>query len=334
MNQYHDTELQQSETVAESINNEQASVGKQDGIGNNNVARIAILAVVAIGILVIPFATLLSNRAHLLPKLPIFIGSRARPVNNGSAVLAVDTFGLSIQAKSNSASTREVLEQVAVEHLARLHRTYSRWADTNGDLMGSLLLKLTVDATGKVVDVDPLASHVTNTSFTKTVMDDVRKWKFPKVGVEAAEITVPLLFVPKGMDPDTVVQWERKVRSAQEGETPAGDLRAANKTPISAVGERTPTALPSAPHVIQPSVVKLSTVHVAKPKIEEVLIAVKTNRSVAIRENPRFSAKTVHEVDEDTQLSIVETKGDWLKVKIADAGFIGFVRKEFVSPIN
>jgi hypothetical protein len=64
-----------------------------------------------------------------------------------------------------------------------------------------------------------------------------------------------------------------------------------------------------------------------------VLIAVKTNRSVAIRENPRFSAKTVHEVDEDTRLSIVETRGDWLKVKIADAGF-GFVRKEFVSPIN
>jgi hypothetical protein len=55
---------------------------------------------------------------------------------------------------------------------------------------------------------------------------------------------------------------------------------------------------------------------------------------VAIRENPRFSAKTVHEVDEDTELSIVENRGDWLKVKIADAGFVGFVRKEFVSPIN
>lgn len=336
MHQFHDTELQQSETVAELINNEPASIGKQDGIGigNKNVARIAVLAVVAIGVLVIPLVTLLSSRAHLLPKLPIFIGSGARPVSTGSAVLAVDTFGLSIQAKSNSASTREVLEQVAVEHLARLHRTYSRWADTNGDLMGSLLLKLTVDATGKVIDVDPLAAHVTNTSFTKTVMDDVRKWKFPKVGVAAAEITVPLLFVPKGMDPDTVVQWERKVRSAQEGETPAGDLRAANKAPISAVGERTLTALPSALNVIQPSLAKSSMVHLAKPKTEDVLIAVKTNRSVAIRENPRFSAKTVHEVDEDTQLSIVETKGDWLKVKIADAGFIGFVRKEFVSPIN
>ena len=114
MHQSHDTELQQSETVTEVVDSEPSSAGKQDGIGNNNVARIAVLAVVAIGVLVMPAVILLSSRAHLLPKLPIFIGSGARPVNTGSAVLAVDTFGLSIQAKSNSASTREVLEQVAV----------------------------------------------------------------------------------------------------------------------------------------------------------------------------------------------------------------------------
>ena len=333
MRQFQDTELQQSETVAESVD-EPISIGKQNGIGNDNVARIAVLSVVAIGILVLPLATLLSSRGHLLPKLPIFIGSRARPVNSDSAILAVDAFGLSIQAKKDSAATREVLEQAAVQHLARLHRTYSRWADTNGDLMGSLLLKLTVDATGKVVSVDSLASHVTNSTFAKTVLDDVHKWKFPKAGVEAAEITVPLLFVPKGMDPDTVVQWERKVRSAQEGETSVEDLRVATKTPVSTEGEHVAPALPSASHVIQSSTVKSSTGQSAKPKKEEVLIVVRTNRAVAIRENPRFSAKTVHEVDEDTQLSIVENQGDWLKVKIADAGFIGFVRKEFVSPLN
>src|SRR5262245_18577701 len=237
MRQFHNAELQQSETVAESIN-EPVSIEKQNGIGDNNVARIAVLSIVAIGILALPLASLLSSRGHLLPKLPIFVGSRARPVNSDSAILAVDAFGLSIQAKKDSAATREILEQAAVQHLARLHRTYSRWADTHGDLMGSLLLKLRVDATGKVVSVDSLASHVTNSSFTKTVLDDVQKWKFPKAGVEAAEITVPLLFVPKGMDPDTVVQWERKIRSAQEGETPAADLRVATKAPISGEDER------------------------------------------------------------------------------------------------
>lgn len=334
MDQSHDAELQQSETATQIIDSEPTSPTKEDGIGNKNVARIAVLAVAAIGILMVPFVTFLSSRAYRMPKQPTFVGSRARPANTDSAVLAVDTFGLSIQAKTNSASTQEVLEQVAVEHLARLHRTYSRWADANGDLMGSLLLKLTVDATGKVADVAPLASHVTNTSFTKTVLDDVRKWKFPRAQMEVAEITVPLLFVPKGMDPETVVQWERQVRSAQEAETQAGDLRAASKAPISTGGERQPTVLSAVPPGIQPSAAKASTVPVAKPKTEEALIAARTNRSVAIRENPNFSARKVHEVDEDTELSIVENRGDWLKVKIADAGFIGFVRKEFVSPIN
>jgi hypothetical protein len=322
------------ETGTQLIDSQPASASKREGIGNNNVARIVVLALAGIGILVIPFVTFLSSRAHRVPKQPTFVGSHARPMKTDSAVLAVDTFGLSIQAKTSSASTQEVLEQVAVEHLARLHRTYSRWADTNGDLMGSLLLRVRVDSTGKVVDVSPLASHVTNTSFTKTVLDDVRKWKFPKAGVEVAEITVPLLFVPKGMDPETVVQWERKVRSGQEGETPAGDLRTASKAPISRAGEGEPSVLSAVSPDIQPSPAKAPAARIAKPKPEPVLIAARTNRSVAIRESPRFSAKTVHEVDEDTQLNIIENEGDWLKVKIADAGFIGFVRKEFVSPIN
>ncbi len=334
MSEYHEVQLQQNETVTASIENELTSIANQSGIGNNNVARIAILAVAAIGILALPLAVLLSSRARLLQKLPIFVGSHSSPMTTESVVLAVDTFGLTIRAKNASSSTRELFEQIAVEHLAKLHRTYSRWADGNGDLMGSLSLKLTLDATGTVVSVDPLASHVTNANFTRTVMEDVRKWKFPRGRVEAAEITVPLLFVPKGMDPETVVQWERKFRSAEEGETPAAGMRIASKAAISTVGGGTPMVSASVPDSDQPKTTKSSTVHSPKPKTEETLTAAKTNRPVAIRENPRFSAKKVLDVDEDTELSIVENKGDWLKVKIADAGFIGFVRKEFVSPIN
>ncbi len=339
MSQFHDTELQQSEIVADLVVSVEKPAGnaaeRMDGTGNPITARAALLTVAAIGILSIPVITLLAEREHLLPRLPIFIGLQSRAVSTGSAVLAVDTFGLTIRIKNASALTRELFEQAAVQHLARLHRTYSRWADRNRDLMGSLLLKLTVDARGTVVSVDPLASQVTNDSFTKTVMDDVRKWKFPKAGVETAEITVPLLFVPKGMDPDTVVEWERKVRSAQEGELSSSELRAATKTSISAASEHSRQPAPSVSGSDQTNTTKAPSVHLVKAKTEDkVLNAVKTNRPVAIRENPQFSAKTVYEIDVDTPLSILENRGDWLKVKIADAGFTGFVRKEFVSPIN
>jgi hypothetical protein len=339
MSQFHDTELQQSEIVADLVVSVEKPAGnaaeRMDGTGNPITARAALLTVAAIGILSIPVITLLAEREHLLPRLPIFIGLQSRAVSTGSAVLAVDTFGLTIRIKNASALTRELFEQAAVQHLARLHRTYSRWADRNRDLMGSLLLKLTVDARGTVVSVDPLASQVTNDSFTKTVMDDVRKWKFPKAGVETAEITVPLLFVPKGMDPDTVVEWERKVRSAQEGELSSSELRAATKTSISAASEHSRQPAPSVSGSDQTNTTKAPSVHLVKAKTEDkVLNAVKTNRPVAIRENPHFSAKTLHEIDGDTPLSILENRGDWVKVKIADAGFTGFVRKEFVSPIN
>ena len=332
MSQFHDTELQQSETVVGWVDTEPVSGGKR----TRNVASTVLLAVAAIGILAMPFSSFLSTRAHPLPEVPIFIGTQSRPVNTDSAVLAVDTSSLTIRAKNASASTQELFEQAAVRQLARLHRTYSNWADRNHELMGILLLKLTVDARGTVVRVDPVVSHVTNPNFTKTVMADVSKWKFPKGAVEAAEITIPLLFVPKGMDPDTVVQWERKVRSAQEFETSPAGLRACGPCgPADRASEAIPMSLPSVSRSGQTNTTRSSTVRFAKPNTEkEALIVVKTNRPVSIRENPHFSGKRVHEVDGDTQLSIVESRGDWLKVKLADARFIGFVRREFVSPIN
>ena len=108
-----------------------------------------------------------------------------------------------------------------MENLARLHHTFNSWAERNQELMGSVSLKLLVDAHGNVVRVEPVNGHVNDSSFMKTVMDDVREWKFPGSGTEAAEITMPLLFIPKGMDPEMIVRWERKVRGGLR-EGPAG----------------------------------------------------------------------------------------------------------------
>ncbi|HEU4346099.1 MAG TPA: AgmX/PglI C-terminal domain-containing protein [Candidatus Binatia bacterium] len=343
MSPFDATELQQSGTVAELIDKEPAGVQNQESSSSapkQMGGRSAILTVFATAMVAIPMATLLLTGAHRVPHQPIFVENQSRSEKPESAVLAVDTFGFNIRAKNASAPAQEIFEQTAVHHLAKLHRTYSRWANTHDDLMGSLVLKVTVDGTGTVVNVDPLASQVTNASFTNTVMADVRRWKFPKGGLETAEITVPLLFVPKGMDPETVVQWERKVRSAQEAEAPAASERTVKKPAIPTASKEAQQPSPPAPRSDRVSTTRPASVHSPKPKTEaikpktQVLLSVKTTRAVAIRENPRFSSKTIHEVDGDTQLSVLEDTGDWLKVKIADAGLIGFVRKEFASPVN
>jgi hypothetical protein len=331
MSEFHDTELEQSATGLDDRGTATSGKGTQNqlvrmlfGGRKKNLARTLTLVVVGLGIAAV-IGHVLSKPARLLTQLPIFVGTPSRSVNTRSAVLAVDTFGFTVRAQNAAASTLKLFEQAVVEQLAGLHQTYSEWADKNSELMGSLVLKLTVDAKGAVVRVEPMTSQLTNSTFTKTVLADVREWKFPKGKVEAAEITVPLLFVPKGMDPDTVVHWERKVRGNHVDTMAAANENVAAHPRIATVGEPMPhTKMTNAP-----------IRHSQKPKPqEEVRVAFKTNRPVTIRENPRFSAKNVHEADGDTQLSIIETRGDWLKVKLADAGFVGFVRKEFVSPIN
>jgi hypothetical protein len=435
MSQFLDTEFQPSVTVAALIDNEPLSRGNRNrssvrrihrSARDKYIARTTVLMIAAIGILLVPFISLLSKRADLLQDLPIFYSAPSDPDKTPSAVLAVDTTGFTIRAQNVSADRRELFEQVAVRHLAKLHRTYSSWADRNHELMGSLLIKLTVDPTGTVIRVEPLASLVTNPNFIQSVVADVRSWKFPRGSGETIEMTVPLLFVPKGMDPETVVQWERKVRSAQEAEISLARSPVPDKVPVPSVSEtirkplpplassdhkpsksstvqreaeislarspvlnKVPVASssetvrkslpplassdhkPSKSSTVQqeaevslarspvpdkvpvPSVSetirkpsqllassdtkrsKSSTIQLPKQKTpEEAVIAFKTNRPVAIRENPSFSAKKIHEAGEDTQLAILENRGDWLKVNTAGAGFVGFVRKEFVSPRN
>jgi hypothetical protein len=61
---------------------------------------------------------------------------------------------------------------------------------------------------------------------------------------------------------------------------------------------------------------------------------VKTTRSVALRQQPRFAAEQLHEVEAETELKLIERKGDWMKVRLADARAVGFVRKEYLAPVN
>jgi TonB family protein len=283
--------------------------------GGRNRARTTALMVAAVGILVLPFGYFLSVTENLATELAIFTNAEPRLPTTDSAVLAVDALGLKIETNNAPVSVHERLETVAVQHLARLHRTYSRWAQTDQELMGSLHLKLNVDAAGRVIKIEPLSSHLTNADFSNAVLAEVRRWKFPEAMTsEASEITVPLLFVPRGMDPNTAVQWERNIRRSDENA----------KTSVGVDSPLRPAAAgdPAAP-ATKTSLSRMN-----------VLVAFKTNRTITLREKPRFSSNSVHEVEEATQLAVLETKGDWLKVRLADDGSVGFVRKEFVIPID
>ena len=300
---------------------------------DKNMPRIIVLAIAAMGIVIMPMTHLLSTRPHL--QLSIFWNTEPPLSTAASAVLAVDALGLKIQMKNAQPGAQESFENVALQHLARLHRIYSTWAREKQDLMGSLHLSLKVDASGTVVSIHPLASQLTNTNFIHAVIAEVRNWKFPGGVTESAEMTVPLLFVQRGMDPNTAVQWERNIRRAEGSGKAVTGLRIASSSTISAGDARASKSVPSAAASNGAETIQRSSVRLPKPKIEnDALVAFKTNQSVILREQPRFSSKSVYELEGDALLTLLENRGDWLKVKLADAGSIGFLRKEFVSPVN
>lgn len=296
-------------------------------------AKTRALTIAMIGMVTMPLFGLMAGDEKLWEKLQSLVETELAAKTQGT-VLAVDTAGLSVRSKSSSPTTKEIFEQAAMEHLARLHHTFNSWSERDQELMGSVSLKLFVDASGNVVHVEPVNAQVNNSSFIQTVMEDVREWKFPNGGTEGAEITVPLLFIPKGMDPEMIVQWERKVRSRPGDNSREKRLPVATSRPIEE-NQKAIAAKPAAPPIAPKPSAVAKAAGAAKPKAEaKPLPVVIANRQLAIRDNPRYSANSVREVEEATPLSILEKRGDWLKVRTDEGGVTGFTRKEYVSPVN
>ncbi|HET7008987.1 MAG TPA: AgmX/PglI C-terminal domain-containing protein [Candidatus Binatia bacterium] len=309
-------------------------------------AKTRAMTIAMIGILVMPIYGLFAGDENLWERLQAFVENE-RGAKSQSAVLAVDTAGLRVRSKGFSPATKEFYEQAVLEHLARLQHTANSWSERNQELMGSVFLKITIDSSGNVVRVETTNSHVNDSSFMKTVMDDVREWKFSNGGVEAAELTVPLLFIPKGMDPEMIVQWERKVRNGRLDDSPI--QRLPGVTALAAVAANNKMTAAAAPAISMQRQVKnigassLAPEITPKPGIiattatapretdaglSKIVIA---NRQLAIRIKPRYSASSLRQVEQSTQLSILENRGDWLKVRTAQGDVTGFIRKEYVS---
>lgn len=290
--------------------------------------------IAALALLALPVGIGLSSKKYIFAKIPFLKQLGLRLPASESAVLAVDVNGFTIH--SASAAAVEDFESAAMEQLANLHRTYASWAANNEDLIGSLTIKLRVDKAGNVVDIDPLATRLSNADFTRVVLNEIRRWTFLPGGKESVEITIPLLFVPKGMDPGTVVQWERKTRTAERDGAPGAALRVAKLLPVAASSGNLSTSSSQSSGDVQRETIKEASFDIAKKPMNPKLISptFKTTQTIGLREQPRFSAKRVHDVDAETELNVLENKGDWLKVKVADAGSVGFIRKEFVTPIH
>jgi hypothetical protein len=58
--------------------------------------------------------------------------------------------------------------------------------------------------------------------------------------------------------------------------------------------------------------------------------AYKTRRVVPLREEPRFAATSKAQIGAGTSISVLESNGDWFKVRTRPSGATGYVRKEYL----
>ena len=54
----------------------------------------------------------------------------------------------------------------------------------------------------------------------------------------------------------------------------------------------------------------------------------------AVRTEPNFGSTSVGKFTAGTKVTVIAASGDWVEVRADDAGLAGFIRKEFVTPIE
>jgi len=296
------------------------------------------LAITAVTLLIIPIAYFGSLRgnaaketASYTPPLSLSL-PRAKLT---SSVFPRDPIVLPEQRDNPKNTYRKRVDAILAGQLSNLRRAYGDWSQKDRNLMGSLLVKMQVDTNGNVIKAEKQTSRLTDAAFTEVVLDEARKWKFPKATGEVAEFMVPLLFVPQGMDPRTIVRWEKALTSSDVEAKAVAPLHITGSS--AGEGEREPSKN-SDQRPADSRNPKMALALASKTQTTEEpakhLLEVRTSRATPLRQQPRFAAATAEDIGPGTSISVLEAKGDWLKVKTRPSGKVGYVRREYVATVN
>ncbi|MGE5816698.1 MAG: AgmX/PglI C-terminal domain-containing protein [Deltaproteobacteria bacterium] len=209
------------------------------------------------------------------------------------------------------------IKESLTKQLSGLRRAYALWSTKKRNTRGSVLLKLTVDGNGKVVAVDDFDSRLSEAGFLPVVVAEARKWRFPITQAETSEITVPLVFVPQRVE-------MRRIPGRQEASSPKPGRSVENTELL-----RIATAQVE-PEGVQ-ATIAAGQYDLAKP-LEPLSLDYVAQRTIALREEPRFASQAIEEIGKGTRIAVVEVVGDWFKVRTAHSQVTGFVRKEFIVP--
>ena len=140
---------------------------------------------------------------------------------------------------------------------------------------------------------------------------------------ENLTVTCPLLFVHEGMDITTLVLWEKSLSNSSDkpvlARAPSIPTQQAKVTETAAI-----TKTASAP------VEKKASAAGGTPIGKEFQIKYPST----LRRYPNFTSDSLATFTIGTKLMVVGKQGEWLEVQSANNGPRGFIRQEFVVPVE
>ena len=224
-----------------------------------------------------------------------------------------------INARDEAVSEGKIALRIE-NQLQNVRELYRVEINKNPSLAGVVFLQLDVTPSGEVVQVKETGSKLADSEFKKAVIAEVAKWSFNDIVSESLKVNCPLLFVHQGMDITTLVRWEKATAIANERSMvqPApmakGALRSGSSLPATVKTTSVPTRgapgnLPSG-QVYQ---IKYATL---------------------LRKEPNFTAPALTSFTMGTKVVVQKKLGDWLEIRSADGSQTGYIRKEFVTPLD
>jgi len=190
----------------------------------------------------------------------------------------------------------------------------------NPSLAGVILLQLDITPSGEVSQVRETRSKITDSEFKKAVVAEVAKWSFSDIVSESLKVDCPLLFVHQGMDITTLVRWEKATASVKE-------INMVQSAPVAKGSVRNAPNLPAA---VKTTSVPTRAVPGNLPSGQVYQIKYAT----LLRREPNFTAAALTSYTIGTKVVVQKKLGDWLEVRSADSNQTGYIRKEFVIPLE
>lgn len=260
---------------------------------------------------------------------PAAIGQRRRPVRAmnlalGNMVFLAHDLGFSVRnGKDDGADTSKIAARIE-NQLQSIRELFRREVVNNPTLAGSMTLQFNIAPSGEVSELRELSSRLNNADFKRSIFAEVSNWSFAELVDETLTVACPLLFVHEGMDITTLVQWEKSLDHF--GDSPELARAGATTLPTrqSKVVEK-----PAAARTASASAEKKGS-PVGAPASGEFQIKYPT----PLRKYPNFTSASLMTFTSGTKVALVSKQGDWLEVHSSNNGPTGFIRKEFVTPVE